>query len=70
MKPAGSPRDIHAGLPSTVFRYDLVFEFVSAIVEGRQAIPSYLEGWRAQMVADATIQSFDQRRWVDLAIAD
>ncbi len=66
MKPAGSPRDVHAGLPSTVFRYDLVYEFVSAIIDGRDAEPDYLDGWKAQVVADATIKSFEERRWIDL----
>jgi predicted dehydrogenase len=35
LKPAGSPRDPSQGQPATVFRYDLVWEFVSAIVERR-----------------------------------
>ena len=42
LKPSGSPRDPARGEPATVFRYDLVWEFVSAIVEKRQAIPSFL----------------------------
>ncbi len=33
LKPAGSPRDPKEGKPATVFRYDLAWEFVSAIVE-------------------------------------
>ena len=36
LKPADSPRDPAQGEPATVFRYDLVWEFVSAIV-GRPA---------------------------------
>ena len=39
LKPADSPRDPADGEPATVFRYDLVWEFVSAIVEGRPAVP-------------------------------
>ena len=35
LKPAGSPRNPADGKPATVFRYDLMWEFVSAIVEGR-----------------------------------
>src|SRR4029079_18660041 len=35
LKPEGSPRAPALGEPATVFRYDLVWEFVSAIVEGR-----------------------------------
>ena len=38
LKPEGSPRDPADGEPATVFRYDLVWEFVSAIVEGRPAV--------------------------------
>ena len=44
LKPPGSPRDPSQGKPATVFRYDLVWEFVSAIVEGRQAVPSFYDG--------------------------
>jgi len=36
-----SPQDPSQGKPATVFRYDLVWEFVSAIVEGRPAVPSF-----------------------------
>jgi predicted dehydrogenase len=70
LKPPGSPRDPLQGAPATVFRYDLVWEFVSAIVEGRQAAPSFREGWRAQIVADAVLQSSLKRMWVDIAGAD
>ena len=40
----GSPRDASQGEPATVFRYDLVWEFVSAIVERRDAVPSFYDG--------------------------
>ena len=66
MKPTGSPRNPAEGNPSTVFRYDLVYEFVSAIVEGRDAIPSFEDGASAQAVADAVLQSSTERRWVDV----
>ena len=49
---AGSPRDPKQGEPATVFRYDLMWEFVSAIVEGRDAVPSFYDGLNAQLVAD------------------
>ncbi|GAB4159153.1 MAG: Gfo/Idh/MocA family oxidoreductase [Planctomycetaceae bacterium] len=62
----GSPRDPHEGVPSTVFRYDLVYEFVSAIVEDRDAIPGFDHGARAQAVADAVLDSFDSKSWVDI----
>ncbi len=52
LKPAASPRDPHDGKPATVFRYDLMWEFVSAIVEGRPAVPSFYDGLTAQIVAD------------------
>jgi predicted dehydrogenase len=66
LKPAASPRDPQAGEPATVFRYDLVWEFVSAIEEGRQAVPSYYDGLRAQVVADAVLVSHAERRWVEI----
>lgn len=66
LKPEGSPRDPSQGEPATVFRYDLVWEFVSAIVEGRQAVPSFYEGLYAQVIADAALQSHAERRWVDV----
>ncbi|MBW3543414.1 MAG: Gfo/Idh/MocA family oxidoreductase [Planctomycetes bacterium] len=62
----GSPRDPNKGDPSTVFRYDLVYEFVSAILENRDAVPGFDCGARAQAVADAVLESFDKRRWVDV----
>ncbi len=64
---AGSPRDPSVGVPSDVFRHDLVWEFVSAIVEQREAVPSFREGARAQAVADAVLESDEQGRWVDVA---
>ena len=66
LKPAGSPRDPKEGKPATVFRYDLAWEFVSAIVEKRPAVPSFYDGLRAQLVADAVLKSYHERRWVDL----
>ena len=48
LKPAGSPRDPAEGAPATVFRYDLMWEFISAIVEGRPAVPSFHDGLNAQ----------------------
>jgi predicted dehydrogenase len=67
LKPEGSPRNPAEGKPATVFRYDLVWEFVSAIVEGRGAAPDFYDGLRAQRVADAVIESYAQRRWLELA---
>jgi predicted dehydrogenase len=69
LKPAGSPRPTHEGDPATLFRYDLVWEFVSAIREGREAVPSFWDGLNAQSVADAVLRSFDQRQWLDTPLA-
>jgi len=66
LSPEGSPRDPRAGVPATVFRYDLTWEFVSAITEGRPAIPSFYDGLRAQTIADAVLQSQQERRWIDI----
>src|SRR5262249_14734050 len=65
LKPPGSPRDPSEGAPATVFRYDLIWEFVSAIVENRPAVPSFYDGWNAQIVADAVLESHRKRAWVD-----
>lgn len=64
--PAGSPRDPSKGSPSTVFRYDLVWEFVSAILEERDAVPGFHHGATAQAVADSVLTSYADRRWVDV----
>ena len=66
LKPSGSPRDTHAGVPATVFRYDLMWEFISAIVEGRDAVPDFYDGLRAQAVADAVLQSHERRVWIEI----
>ncbi len=69
LKPADSPRNPAEGKPATVFRYDLVWEFVSAIVSGRDAVPSFYDGLNAQLVADAVLQSYAERRWIDTPAA-
>lgn len=66
LKPAGSPRDPGQGDPATVFRHDLVWEFVSAIVEGREATPGFREGLNAQIVADSVLRSHETRSWVEV----
>ena len=65
----GSPRNPQEGVPSTVFRYDLVYEFTSAIVEDRPAVPGFDHGARAQAVADAVLTSSDSRTWVDVDLS-
>lgn len=67
LKPAGSPRKLGEGEPATVFRYDLVWEFVSAIVERREAVPSFYDGLRSQVVADAVLESQATRAWQEIA---
>jgi len=61
-----SPRKADEGEPSTVFRYDQLYEFVSAITQKRAARPSFREGALAQLVADAALRSSEQRSWVDV----
>jgi predicted dehydrogenase len=70
LKPAGSPRDPGAGVPATVFRYDLAWEFLSAIVERRGAVPSFLDGLNAQLVADAVLESYARRTWIETPLAN
>lgn len=62
----GSPRDPSQGVPSTTFRYDLVYEFVSAIVEGREAVPGFDAGASAQAVADAVLESSEKKTWINV----
>jgi predicted dehydrogenase len=67
LKPATSPRDPSQGKPATVFRYDLMWEFISAIVERRAAVPSFYDGLSAQILADSVLESYRERRWIDVA---
>ncbi|MCX6050220.1 MAG: Gfo/Idh/MocA family oxidoreductase [Chloroflexi bacterium] len=67
LKRSGSPRDPHEGDPLQVFRFDQAWEFISAIREGRDCVPSFYEGMRAQAVADAILQAAAERRWVDVS---
>jgi predicted dehydrogenase len=70
LKPANSPRDPGQGPPATVFRYDLMWEFISAIVERRAAVPSFYDGLNAQIVADAVLESHARRTWIDTPPAE
>ena len=58
------------GAPATVFRYDLMWEFISAIVERRPAVPSFHDGLNAQLVADAVLESHARRTWIDTPMAE
>jgi predicted dehydrogenase len=69
LKPADSPRDPAQGDPSTVFRYDLVWEFISAIRDRRDAVPSFWDGLNAQIIADAVLASHADRAWKDTPLA-
>lgn len=66
LKPAGSPRSLVEGHPATLFRYDILWEFISAIVEGRPAVPSFRDGHQAQVVADAVLDSHAKRTWIEI----
>ena len=66
LKPSGSPRDIPQGNPADVFRYDLIWEFCSAITEDREAIPSFDHGLNAQLIADAVLESNTSGSWIDV----
>ena len=68
--PRAAPATRSQGKPATVFRYDLVWEFVSAIVEGRPAVPSFYDGLNAQIIADAVLESHAKRAWVDTPLAE
>jgi predicted dehydrogenase len=67
-KVPGSTRAAGEGDPSVVWRYDQDVEFVSAIRQERDAVPSFYDGVRCQAVIDAVVQSATERRWVDVAV--
>lgn len=62
----GTPRNPDEGDPLTVFRYDQSFEWISAIREGRPAVPSFYDGACCQAVIDAILESSESRHWVDV----
>ncbi len=66
LKPLESPRSTSQPHPAIVFRYDLMWEFVSAISQGRAASPGFGEGWRAQLVADAVLASQQSGQWIEV----
>jgi predicted dehydrogenase len=67
LRPVGSTRSLEDPDPAIVFRYDMVWEFCSAILEGRPAVPSFYDGWAAQVVADAVLKSSANGGWVDVS---
>lgn len=66
LKRPGSPRNPNEGDPQQTFRFDQAWEFISAIREGRDCLPSFYHGMRAQLVADSILQAAAERRWVDV----
>jgi len=62
----GSTRDPREGNPLVTFRYDQAFEFIDAIRNRRACRPSFWDGWRAQSVMDAALESARDQRWVEL----
>jgi predicted dehydrogenase len=66
LKREGSPRDPAEGEPVRTFRYDQAWEFVSAIRQERECVPSFFDGMRAQAVADTVLEASTQRRWLDI----
>lgn len=63
----GSPRDPSDGDPLVAFRYDQVFEFVSAIREQRDCSVRFDDGLAVQQVTNGALQSVEQKRWVEIA---
>jgi len=43
-----------------------MWEFVTAIIEGRPAVPSFRAGLNAQIVADAVLVSHQRGSWVEV----
>ena len=62
----GSPRDPAQGDPDIAFRYDQAWEFITAIREFRDCVPSFYHGMRAQAVAEAVVEAARERRWIDV----
>ena len=62
----GSTRDAGVGDPLVTFRYDQDVEFVRAILEERDCVPSFQEGWQAQVVMDAMLESIETNKWVNI----
>jgi predicted dehydrogenase len=63
LKVPGSPRDPQSGDPVQTFRFDQNHEFIDAILNRRDATPSFEDGARCQAVMDTALQSEQQRAW-------
>lgn len=66
-KHPGSPRDPRQGDPLVTFRYDQIWEFADAIRNQRKCSPDFFDGWRAQVVMDSALKSWETRQWIELA---
>jgi predicted dehydrogenase len=66
LKRPGSPRDPEEGDAVQTFRYDQAWEFVCAIREERDCVPSFYHGMRAQVVAETVLEAAATRRWVNV----
>ncbi len=66
LKLPGSPRDPQVGNSLWNFRWDQAWEFICAIRQERECIPSFYHGMRAQAVADAILTAARTRRWVQV----
>jgi predicted dehydrogenase len=55
--------------PQQAFRWDQNAEFITAIQEGRPAVPSFHDGARVQAVVEAIVTSAAERRSVEVASA-
>lgn len=66
LKWPNSPRDPKAGDPLVTFRYDQDVEFISAILENRDCVPSFREGLQVQAVMDSIQISVRKRKWIDV----
>ena len=52
-----SPRDPDAGDPLVTFRYDQAYEFIDAIRNQRDCVPSFWDGAEALRIMDAAVLS-------------
>lgn len=44
-------------------------DFIDAILAGRPVIPSFVDGWRVQLVVEAAEQAMRSRAWADISTA-
>jgi len=66
LKWPGSSRDPKAGDPLITFRYDQDVEFISAIQEKRECVPSFRDGLQVQAVMDSIQISVRKRKWTEV----